>query len=132
MPLRQIAMDTVSFRGKKKVLLKLKPQQVSRSTRQYTKYLRASPPGKGLGFPPKRPSFQMKQNYFYYYFGHAHGMWKFLGQGSNPSHSSSPSCFSDNARSLTRKRNNSRHHHHPQAGRTWRLYSQSPRVRSTC
>lgn len=28
-------------------------------------------------------------------FGHAHGMWKFLGQGSNPHHSN------NNARSLT-------------------------------
>ena len=32
-------------------------------------------------------------------FGHAYGTWKF--QGSNPCHSSDPSHFSDNARSLT-------------------------------
>ena len=32
---------------------------------------------------------------FIYFFGHSHGMQKFLGQGSNPGHSS------DNARSLT-------------------------------
>lgn len=29
------------------------------------------------------------------YFGHTHGIWKFAGQGSNPS------CYSDNARFLT-------------------------------
>ena len=34
-------------------------------------------------------------------FGHMHGMWKFLGQGLNLSHSSDPSCCSDSARSLT-------------------------------
>lgn len=31
----------------------------------------------------------------FFFFGHAHTMWKFLGQGSNPCHRS------DNARSLT-------------------------------
>ena len=34
-------------------------------------------------------------------FGHAHGMWKFPGQGSNTQHSSDTSHCSDNARSLT-------------------------------
>ena len=34
-------------------------------------------------------------------FCHACGMWKFSGQGLNPSHSSSLSHCSDNARSLT-------------------------------
>ena len=33
--------------------------------------------------------------------GHAHGMWKFPGQGSNPGHSSDPRCCSDNTASLT-------------------------------
>ena len=36
----------------------------------------------------------------FFLFGHAHGMWKFPGQGSNLHHSSNPSCFSDNARPL--------------------------------
>ena len=34
-------------------------------------------------------------------FGYACGMWKLLGQGSNPLYSSDPSCCSDNAESLT-------------------------------
>ena len=34
-------------------------------------------------------------------FGHAQGMQKFPGQGSNPCHSSNPSHSSDNPRSLT-------------------------------
>ena len=33
--------------------------------------------------------------------GYTHGMWKFLGQGSNPCPSSNPSHDSDNARSFT-------------------------------
>ena len=35
------------------------------------------------------------------FFGHTCSMWKFPGQGSNPSHSSNQSHSSDNARSLT-------------------------------
>ena len=35
------------------------------------------------------------------FFGDACGMWKFLGQGSNLSHSSDPNHSSDNTRSLT-------------------------------
>ena len=35
------------------------------------------------------------------FFIHTHGMWKFLGQGSNLHHSSDPSCSRNNARSLT-------------------------------
>ena len=35
-------------------------------------------------------------------FGHTWSMWKFPGQGSNPSHSSDPSHCRDNAGSLTR------------------------------
>ena len=34
-------------------------------------------------------------------FGHAYGMWKFLGQGSNPCHSSDPSHHSNSAGTLT-------------------------------
>ena len=34
-------------------------------------------------------------------FGHAHSIWKFLGQGPNPRHSSNQSHSSVNARSLT-------------------------------
>ena len=35
------------------------------------------------------------------FLGCAHGMWKFLGQGENPYHSSDPSHCNDNASSLT-------------------------------
>ena len=38
---------------------------------------------------------------FLFIFGCAHGMQKFLSQGSNPRHSSGPSLCNDNARSLT-------------------------------
>ena len=38
---------------------------------------------------------------FWYFFGHAHGIWKIPGQGSKLHHSSNPSCCSDNAGSLT-------------------------------
>ena len=34
-------------------------------------------------------------------FGLTRGMWKFWGQGVNPRHRSNPSCYSDNAGSLT-------------------------------
>ena len=39
---------------------------------------------------------------FILFFGCSHGTWKFLGQGSNPHHSSDLSCYSDNPESLTR------------------------------
>ena len=39
--------------------------------------------------------------YLFIYFCHAHSTWKFLGQGSNPCHSSDSSHRSDNAGSLT-------------------------------
>ena len=35
------------------------------------------------------------------YFDHVHSIWKFLGQGSNPYHSSNPSHSSGNTKSLT-------------------------------
>lgn len=35
-----------------------------------------------------------------FFFGCAHGMWKFSGQQSNPCHSSKPSYYSDNISSL--------------------------------
>ena len=38
---------------------------------------------------------------FFWGGGHSHGIWKFLGQGSNLSHSSDPSPCSDNTGSLT-------------------------------
>ena len=38
---------------------------------------------------------------FIYFFGHVCRMWNFLGQGSNPWHSSDLSRCSDNVRSLT-------------------------------
>ena len=39
--------------------------------------------------------------YLFFPFGCSCGTWEFLGQGSNPCHSSNPSHSSDNARSLT-------------------------------
>ena len=36
-----------------------------------------------------------------HFFGCARGMWKFLGHGLKPCHSSDPGCCSDNAGSLT-------------------------------
>ena len=42
-----------------------------------------------------------KDEFSFSFFGHAHGMWKFLGHGSNPSHSSNPSHCSNNTGSLT-------------------------------
>ena len=42
----------------------------------------------------------LKANYF---SACAHGMWKFLDQGSNPCHSSHPNHCSDSARSLIRR-----------------------------
>ena len=39
--------------------------------------------------------------FFFFFFGCAHRMWKFLGQGSNPHHSSDQSYCSDCAGSLT-------------------------------
>ena len=41
--------------------------------------------------------------FFSLFFGCSHGMWRFLGQGSNLGHSSSPDPCSDNARSLTHR-----------------------------
>ena len=38
---------------------------------------------------------------FVFFFGCAHDIWKFLGQGSNPGHSNDLSCCSDNTGSLT-------------------------------
>ena len=40
---------------------------------------------------------------FFFFFGCAHDIWKFLGHGSNPGHSSDPSHSSDNSGSLTRQ-----------------------------
>ena len=37
---------------------------------------------------------------FFFFFGHAHSMWKFQGQGSNPCHSGHLSQSSDTTRSL--------------------------------
>ena len=39
--------------------------------------------------------------FFFFFFGLACGMWKFLGQGLNLCHSSDLSCCSNNGRSLT-------------------------------
>ena len=38
---------------------------------------------------------------FFFFFGWAHDMWKFLGQGLNLCHINGPSCCSDNVSSLT-------------------------------
>ena len=42
-----------------------------------------------------------KKTSFLFFFGHTHGMRKFLGQGWNLGHSSNSSDSSDNTRSLT-------------------------------
>ena len=39
--------------------------------------------------------------FLFLFFGLNHSIWNFPGQGLNPHHSSSPSCCSDNTRSLT-------------------------------
>lgn len=39
--------------------------------------------------------------FLFLFFGYTCGMWKFLGQGSNPHHSSRLGCYSDTARSST-------------------------------
>ena len=44
-----------------------------------------------------------KANLILFFLGHPQGMQKFLGQGSKPCHSSTPSHCSENARSLTCK-----------------------------
>ena len=46
-----------------------------------------------------------KSNFIYlvfFFFWLVQSIWKFLGQGSKPHHSSNSSCCRDNARSLTR------------------------------
>ena len=45
--------------------------------------------------------------FFFFFFGFTCSMWKSLGQGSNPDHSSYPSRSSDNASSLTPLRHKS-------------------------
>ena len=42
----------------------------------------------------------VRKHLFIYFFGHTHIIQKFVGQGSNPCHSSVPSHSSDNAGSL--------------------------------
>ena len=50
----------------------------------------------------KKQLFFRKKRSFCFFFPWPHlGMWEFPGQGLHPGHSSSPSCYSDNARSLT-------------------------------
>ena len=44
---------------------------------------------------------EARHNLGMHFFGHAQGMWKFLGQGLNPHVSSDLSHSSDNTRSLT-------------------------------
>ena len=39
--------------------------------------------------------------FFFFFWRHALGMWKYLGQGLNSHHSSDPSCCHDNTRSWT-------------------------------
>ena len=46
-------------------------------------------------------SYHCNVPFILFYFGYTHSMWKFLGQGSNPHHSSNPSHCLGNARSLT-------------------------------
>ena len=49
----------------------------------------------------KRKKKKKKKDKQEFFFGHAHGMKNFLGQGVNPHHSSDLSQCSDNTRSLT-------------------------------
>ena len=44
--------------------------------------------------------FEKKLFPFFFFFGCAHSMWKFLGQGLNLHHSNDLRCFSDNTGSL--------------------------------
>ena len=49
----------------------------------------------------KKYCFTWKPGNLEFFFGQVHDMWKFLGQESNPYHSSDQSCCSDNTGSLT-------------------------------
>ena len=40
-------------------------------------------------------------SFFFFFFGHAHSVWKYPGQGPNLNHSSNQSHNSDNIGSLT-------------------------------
>ena len=40
--------------------------------------------------------------FFFFFLDHTHSMWKFPGQGWDPTHSSNPSPCSDNTSSFTR------------------------------
>lgn len=47
------------------------------------------------------PAYKLSNcNIFGVFFGYAHGMWTFLGQGLSPCHNNDPSCCNDKARSL--------------------------------
>ena len=46
------------------------------------------------------PPFVFLSFFLFFFLSHAHGMWKFPGQGLNPHHGSNQS-YSKNARSLT-------------------------------
>ena len=48
-----------------------------------------------------RELMDLNYTFFFFLFGHTLGMQKFLGQGSNPNHSSNPSRSGDNTRYLT-------------------------------
>ena len=58
-----------------------------------------------LGFKKRIESIKLHHfcnfSFLFFLFGHTHGMWKFLGQGSNLHHKSNPSLSSDTTRSLT-------------------------------
>ena len=49
---------------------------------------------------PGRSSYSTPVFRFWFCFGCTHGMWEFLGQGSNPCHSSNPNHCSDNGESV--------------------------------
>ena len=58
-------------------------------------------PGHGSSVPDLCSFLFLSLSLFFFFvfvfFGHVCGMWKFLGQGSNPHHSSDPSDCRDNA-----------------------------------
>ena len=81
-----------------------------RSVRTISQPLRNMPWGILKCILPERETFVLALISFFFFFfffglgfffGCAHGMWKFLGQGSNPRYNSDPSHCNDSEGSLT-------------------------------